>query len=74
MVSPIVLAPKADGSRRFAIDFKKLNAVTRKEKYLTVSHIKECLDLQAELQSDEIGSPLQDFNYFGLVDYCIVKF
>ena len=41
--SPIVLAPKADGSLRFAIDFRKLNAVTRKDS-TPVPHLRECLD------------------------------
>ena len=31
--SPIVMAKKADGTRRFCLDFRKLNQVTKKDAY-----------------------------------------
>lgn len=41
--SPVVLVPKQDGSIRFAIDFRKLNAVTHKEIY-PIPHVQDYLD------------------------------
>lgn len=43
--SPVVLAPKADGSLRFCIDYRKLNALaTEKEPAYPLPRIEEVLD------------------------------
>ena len=41
--SPVCMAKKKDGSFRFCIDYRRLNAVTKKDAYL-VPHVKDALD------------------------------
>ena len=41
--APVVLARKKDGTLRFCIDFRQLNAVTKKDAY-PIPRIDECLD------------------------------
>lgn len=41
--SPPVLIQKSDGKVRYAIDYRKVNSVTRKDVY-PLSLIEECLD------------------------------
>ena len=42
----IVLVTKKDGSRRFCVDYRKLNAVTKKDSY-PLPNISQCLDALA---------------------------
>ena len=41
--SPVCMAKKKDGSFRFCIDYRRLNAVTKKDAY-PVPHVKDALD------------------------------
>ena len=41
--SPIVLVKQQDGTHRFCVDYRKLNAVTRKDAY-TIPRIDDTLD------------------------------
>ena len=41
--SPIVYAPKADGSLRFCVDYRRLNAITVRDAY-PIPRMDECID------------------------------
>ena len=45
--SPIVLAPKPDGSWRFCVDHRRLNDITVKDSY-PLPRMDECLDSLGE--------------------------
>ena len=61
--SPVVLVPKPDGSTRFAIDYRKLNEVTRKEIY-PMPNVQDYLDV---LRGNEYFSIMDGQQaYFGL--------
>ncbi|KAL0188675.1 hypothetical protein M9458_015774, partial [Cirrhinus mrigala] len=44
--SPVVMVPKKGGEWRFCVDYRRLNAVTRKDSY-PLPRVDECLDLVA---------------------------
>ena len=41
--SPVVLAPKNDGTLRFCVDYRKLNEVTKKDSY-PIPRMDDCMD------------------------------
>jgi hypothetical protein len=45
--SPIVMVPKPDGSLRFCVDYRKLNAITVPDTYL-LPRMDECIDSLGE--------------------------
>lgn len=66
--APIVFAPKKDGSLRFYVDYRRLNAVTIRDSY-PIQRIDECID---SLGSAEIFSTLDcNWGYWQIgIDEC----
>lgn len=55
-VSPVVIAPKSDGTMRFRIDYRRLNTVKNRDYYL-LPRMDCCLD---SLDSARIFSSLDE--------------
>jgi len=87
--SPVVFAPKKDGSLRFCVDYRRLNELTPRDAY-PIPRMDECLDslgdatvfstLDAnsgywQIQLDETAKDLTSFtSHFGLFRYTRMPF
>ncbi len=47
--SPVVLAPKGDGSLRFCVDYRRLNAATKRDSY-PLPRMDDCIDSLGDAQ------------------------
>ena len=87
--SPIVLAPKKDGSYRLCIDYRKLNEVTVRDAYpipriddtldaLNNAHFISTLDLRScywQVEIDETSTPITAFvTHRGLFECTVMPF
>jgi hypothetical protein len=88
-ISPIVLAPKPDGSIRFCINYKKLNKLTIKDKF-PLPRIDDCLDYLSgkkyfstldcfsgywQCKLDEASKPYTSFiSPFGTFQFTVMPF